>query len=149
MTETDDKTRIMRIIGMGVSTGPDKGVAAAKKALSCLRRQGVMTANIKDMLCRITGSADMSTEDIDSALRYLRSSIFIDIPITSGVVVNEGLGEDVMLITIKASELLAYDSRDSTAMLLCSSENWVMMWDETLRRIPAFQRKRSFMEDNG
>ncbi|MDR3500961.1 MAG: hypothetical protein P4L79_00065 [Legionella sp.] len=131
--------------GTGIGYGPDKGVLAAQAAISSLNQQGVRNCDIQGILLHISGAPDMTAADIENVNRYISSLAPIDTQIECGVVVQEDLGDDVMVVTIMAAEMLL---RDITAMRLRSPDSWVTMCDEDLRCIPAFERKKWFMECN-
>jgi cell division GTPase FtsZ len=130
---------------MGFGSGPNKGVLAVQSALSSLKRQGVRYCDIQGILLHISGSSEMSADDVESVNRYISSLVPIDTHIESGVVVIEDLGDDVMIVSAMAAEMLF---RDITAIRLRSPDSWVTMCNEDLRCIPAFERKKWFMEGN-
>lgn len=131
--------------GVGIGSGPFKEVLAAQKAFSGLKRQGICNSTVQGMLCCVTGASDMTTEDVKTITQYVTSLVPIDTPIVFGVIVDAQLEDDVMMVSIMAAEKLL---SDTPVTQVHSSQSWAIMCEEELRNIPAFERKKWFVEDN-
>jgi cell division protein FtsZ len=85
-----------------MSSGERRGVAATVKSISAIEQQGVSLNNEKiRVLCCISGSNNMTMDDYNEVNHILHDSIHENSLLKIGIIVNEELGDN-MIVTIWA-----------------------------------------------
>ena len=87
------------LIGIGVATGDNRAVEAAKQSVSSpLLETDIRGAT--DAIINITGGANLSLFEVEDAVEVIRESAGTDINTIFGAVINEGLGDDIIVTVI-------------------------------------------------
>ena len=87
------------IIGIGYSSGENRAVEAAKKAIfSPLLENDIDGAT--DAIINISGGMDMSLFEVNEALGAIREASTTEINIIHGATINPDLGEDIIVTVI-------------------------------------------------
>ena len=87
------------LIGIGVATGENRAIEAAKQSVSSpLLETDIRGAT--DAIVNITGSNDLSLTEVQQAVEVIRQAAQTDINIIFGAVINESLGEDVIVTVV-------------------------------------------------
>lgn len=98
------------IMGIGLGSGENRAVEAAKKAIaSPLLENDIDGAT--DAIINITGSTDISLLEVDEALRTIRDASTTEINIIYGAAINPDLGDE-LIVTVIAT---GFDETASTA----------------------------------
>ena len=111
------KDRGNALIGIGVGSGEDRAVEAAKQAVSSpLLETSIDGAT--DAIINVTGGASLTLFEVEEAAEVIRSAANTDINTIFGAVINENLNDEVIVTVIatgfeKPSEPL-YHSFSST-----------------------------------
>ncbi|NLD86906.1 MAG: cell division protein FtsZ [Clostridiales bacterium] len=93
-------------MGVGVATGRDKAEQAAKLAISSpLLETSINGA--KGVIVSITGSPEMSLEEVDSAATMIKNAAHEDVHVIFGASIDESM-EDAMRVTVIATK---FDSK--------------------------------------
>ncbi len=88
-------------MGVGSATGKEKAALAAKAAISSPLLE-TSIAGARGIILSITGSADMTLEDVDTASNMVKDEAHIDANVIFGVAFDPSL-EDEMRITVIAT----------------------------------------------
>ena len=87
------------LIGIGVATGDNRAVEAAKQSVSSpLLETDIRGAT--DAIINITGGANLSLFEVEDAVEVIREAAGTDINTIFGAVINEGLGDDIIVTVI-------------------------------------------------
>ena len=87
------------LIGIGVATGENRAIEAAKQSVSSpLLETDIRGAN--DAIVNITGGTSLSLIEVQSAVEVIRQAAQTDINIIFGAVINESLGDDVIVTVV-------------------------------------------------
>ena len=111
------KDRVNALIGIGVGSGEDRAVEAAKQAVSSpLLETSIDGAT--DAIINVTGGSSLTLFEVEEAAEVIRSAANTDINTIFGAVINENLNDEVIVTVIatgfeKPSEPL-YHSFSST-----------------------------------
>ena len=99
--ETTMKQKGDALIGIGMGTGEDKAIEAAKQAvMSPLLERDIKGA--KDAIVNVTGGLDMSLFEVEQAVETIRAYANTDINIIFGSVINDNL-DDALIVTVIAT----------------------------------------------
>ena len=109
------KDRGNALIGIGVGSGEDRAVEAAKQAVSSPLLE---TSIATDAIINVTGGSSLTLFEVEEAAEVIRSAANTDINTIFGAVINENLNDEVIVTVIatgfeKPSEPL-YHSFSST-----------------------------------
>lgn len=89
------------LIGIGLGTGEDRAIEAAKQAVaSPLLERDIKGAH--DAIVNVTGSKDMSLFEVEQAVETIRAHANTDINIIFGSVINDDL-DDAIVVTVIAT----------------------------------------------
>lgn len=111
------KDRVNALIGIGVGSGENRAVEAAKQAVSSpLLETSINGAT--DAIINVTGGASLTLFEVEEAAEVIRTAANTDINTIFGAVINENLNDEVIVTVIATgfenqSEPL-YHSFDST-----------------------------------
>ena len=87
------------LIGIGVATGENRAIEAAKQSVSSpLLETDIRGAT--DAIINITGGANLSLFEVEDAVEVIRQSAGTDINTIFGAVINESLGDDIIVTVI-------------------------------------------------
>lgn len=87
------------LIGIGVATGDNRAVEAARQSVSSpLLETDIRGAT--DAIINITGGNSLSLYEVEDAVRVVRESAGTDINTIFGAVINEGLSDEVIVTVI-------------------------------------------------
>ncbi len=99
--ETTMKNRGDALIGIGMGTGENKAIEAAKQAvMSPLLERDIKGAH--DAIVNVTGGLDMSLFEVEQAVETIRAHANTDINIIFGSVINDNL-DDALIVTVIAT----------------------------------------------
>lgn len=99
--ETTMKNRGDALIGIGMGTGENKAIDAAKQAvMSPLLERDIKGAH--DAIVNVTGGMDMSLFEVEQAVETIRAHANTDINIIFGSVINDAL-DDAIIVTVIAT----------------------------------------------
>ena len=99
--ETTMKNRGDALIGIGMGTGENKAIDAAKQAVtSPLLERDIKGAH--DAIVNVTGGLDMSLFEVEQAVETIRAHANTDINIIFGSVINDNL-DDALIVTVIAT----------------------------------------------
>lgn len=89
------------LIGIGMGTGENKAIEAAKQAVaSPLLERDIKGAH--DAIVNVTGGMDMSLFEVEQAVETIRAHASTDINIIFGSVINDAL-DDALIVTVIAT----------------------------------------------
>jgi cell division protein FtsZ len=92
--------RGMAMMGIGISTGDNRAVDAATKAISSPLLEDIDISGAKGVLVNITGSSSMTMDDFDAVNRVVHEKVHEDANIIIGVVIDETLGDTIKVTAI-------------------------------------------------
>ena len=100
------------LIGIGVATGENRAIEAAKQSVSSpLLETDIRGAT--DAIINITGGANLSLFEVEDAVEVIRESAGTDINTIFGAVINESLGDDIIVTVIATGFDQNADSLDN------------------------------------
>ena len=87
------------LIGIGVATGENRAIEAAKQSVSSpLLETDIRGAT--DAIINITGGTNLSLFEVEDAVEVIREAAGTDINTIFGAVINESLGDDIIVTVI-------------------------------------------------
>ena len=87
------------LIGIGVATGENRAIEAAKQSVSSpLLETDIRGAT--DAIINITGGSNLSLFEVEDAVEVIREAAGTDINTIFGAVINESLGDDIIVTVI-------------------------------------------------
>ena len=87
------------LIGIGVATGENRAIEAAKQSVSSpLLETDIRGAT--DAIINITGGTNLSLFEVEDAVEVVREAAGTDINTIFGAVINESLGDDIIVTVI-------------------------------------------------
>jgi len=92
--------RGMAMMGIGVASGENRAVEAAKCAISSPLLEDIDVSGAKGVLVNITGSATMTMDDFDAVNKTVHEKVHEDANIIIGVVIDENLGDEIKVTAI-------------------------------------------------
>ncbi|MFH1415478.1 MAG: cell division protein FtsZ [Elusimicrobiota bacterium] len=90
------------IMGIGIGTGTDRALEAAKEAVKSPLLDDISIDGAKALLVNVTGNEDLTLIEIETAMKYINQSISSDAEIYFGHTVDSSL-EDELRITVIAT----------------------------------------------
>lgn len=134
------KSRGNALIGIGMGTGDNKAVEAAKQAVT----SPLLEASIDgatDAIINVTGGANLTLFEVDEAVETIRNAANTDINTIFGAVINENL-DDEIIVTVIATGF--DEEKDDNKFTYPTVNNNSNDDDDDDDDIPAFLRKRVF-----
>ena len=132
------------LMGTGRASGENRASEAAQQAVNSPLLEDISISGAKGLLMNITGSPEMSMEEIDEASNYIRGEVDNDAEIFWGVVFDEDMKDEIQ-ITVIATGIdkdhfnKVVRLRDVTAE--DAEHDWtVRMNGEEVLETPTFQR---------
>jgi cell division protein FtsZ len=144
------------IMGTGRASGETRASDAAQQAINSPLLEDISISGAKGLLMNITGSPDMTMEEIDEASTYVKGEVSEDADVFWGVVFDESMGDEIQITVIatgidKIEQSKVVRLRDVTTEE--AEETWtVRVNGESLDALdtPTFQRRKeehpSFVE---
>ncbi len=90
----------MAIMGIGVSSGENRALDAAEKAISHPLLEDIAIAGAKGVLMNITSSSDLTMEEMTEASERIYEEVGEDAEIIWGAVVDDSLGDEMRVTVI-------------------------------------------------
>ena len=132
------------LIGIGVATGENRAVEAAKQSVSSpLLETDIRGAT--DAIINITGGANLSLFEVEDAVEVIRESAGTDINTIFGAVINESLGDDIIVTVIATGFDKNNDSLDNRMIeqvIDMNEDDDSSNGDDDLYDIPDFLKNR-------
>jgi len=129
----------LALMGTGSSSGENRAVEAAQKAISSPLLEDNSIQGARGVLLNITGSSDMTLDEINEASSLIQAEAHEDANIIFGTVVDESLADEIRVTVI------ATGFEDNTRGSKISSVTYMGHRRENLS-IPAFMRKDRNLE---
>ena len=90
----------MAIMGIGMSSGENRAVEAAEKAISHPLLEDINISGAKGVLMNITCSSDLTMEEMTEASERIYNEVGEDADIIWGAVIDDSLGEELSVTVI-------------------------------------------------
>ncbi len=90
----------LALMGIGISSGENRAVEAAGKAISHPLLEDVPIRGAKGVLMNITATSDMEFEEVAEASEYIHNEVGEDAEIFWGTSVDESLGDEMRVTVI-------------------------------------------------
>jgi cell division protein FtsZ len=90
----------MAIMGIGISTGENRAVEAAERAMSHPLLEDVPIAGAKGVLMNITSNSDMEFEEVAEASERIHDEVGDDADIFWGTSIDDSLGDEMRVTVI-------------------------------------------------
>ena len=137
------KDRGNAIIGIGVGSGDERAVEAAKQAVSCALLETSIDG-ATDAIINVTGGSSLTLFEVEEAAEVIRSAANTDINTIFGAVINENLNDEVIVTVIatgfeKPSEPLYHSFNNTNRENLYKETEE----DESDFDVPPFLRDRN------
>lgn len=132
------------IMGTGRAGGENRATEAAQMAINSPLLEDLSISGAKGLLMNITGSPDMTMEEIDQASSYVKEEVHPDAEIFWGVVFDENMGDEIQ-VTVIATAIDSEKRKNVVKLRDVSPEEAAQEWTvringETLDT-PTFQRE--------
>ncbi|MGP8244658.1 MAG: cell division protein FtsZ [Bryobacteraceae bacterium] len=89
------------MMGTATGRGENAAVEAARAAISCPLLEGVQITGSRGILINVTGSRQMSFQDVDDACNLIREATHCDaVEITFGAILDEKMADEVKVTVI-------------------------------------------------
>jgi cell division protein FtsZ len=88
------------IMGMGRASGENRATEAAQMAINSPLLEDISISGARGLLMNITGPFNMTMDEVDEASNYIRKEVNNDAEIFWGVVLDDGLNDDVQVTVI-------------------------------------------------
>jgi cell division protein FtsZ len=85
----------MALMGIGISSGENRAVEAAGKAISHPLLEDVPITGARGVLMNITASSDMEFEEVAEASEYIHSEVGEDAEIFWGTSVDDSMSDEM------------------------------------------------------
>ena len=131
------------LIGIGMGTGENRAVEAAKEAVT----SPLLEASINgatDAIINVTGGANLTLFEVEEAAEVIRTSANTDINTIFGAVINENLNDELIVTVIATGFDQTKDAERTNQTITTTSTRSVEEEDAEDTDIPAFLRKRVF-----
>ena len=131
------------LIGIGVATGENRAIEAAKQSVSSpLLETDIRGAT--DAIINITGGTNLSLFEVEDAVEVVREAAGTDINTIFGAVINESLGDDIIVTVIATGFDKAGDSLENRMIeqVIDMREDEARETDDDLYDIPDFLKNR-------
>ena len=132
------------LIGTGVATGENRAIEAAKQSVSSpLLETDIRGAT--DAIINITGGTNLSLFEVEDAVEVIREAAGTDINTIFGAVINESLGDDIIVTVIatgfdKANDVL--EDKMIEQVIDMKDEEVEEATDDDIYDIPDFLKNR-------
>ena len=133
--------RGMAMMGIGISSGENRAVEAATKAISSPLLEEIDISGATGVLVNISGSSNMTMDEFDDASRIIHEKVHENANIIVGLVIDEDLGDFVKITAIATGFGDRFDL-EKTKRELKDKVSQIQEKREINRDIPAFIRNR-------
>lgn len=106
----------MAIMGIGISSGENRAVEAAEKAISHPLLEDIPITGARGVLMNITSSTDMEFEEVAEASEYIHNEVGEEAEIFWGTAVDDSLGDE-MRVTVIATGIGAEQEAEKESHL--------------------------------
>jgi cell division protein FtsZ len=130
--------RGMAMMGIGISSGENRAVEAATKAISSPLLEDIDISGAKGVLVNITGSSSMTMDEFDAASKVIHEKVHEDANIIVGLVIDEALNDYVKITAIATGFGDRFDLEKAKPELKSVAAQHA--GEEINRDIPAFKR---------
>jgi cell division protein FtsZ len=130
--------RGMAMMGIGISSGENRAVEAATKAISSPLLEDIDISGAKGVLVNITGSSSMTMDEFDAASKVIHEKVHEDANIIVGLVIDEALNDYVKITAIATGFGDRFDLEKAKPELKSVAAQ--QAGDDVNRDIPAFKR---------
>jgi cell division protein FtsZ len=138
--------RGMAMMGIGISSGDNRAVEAATKAISSPLLEDIDISGAKGVLVNISGSSNMTMDEFDAASRIIHEKVHEDANIIVGLVIDEDLG-DMVKITAIATGFGDHFDLEKSKKDLKNNVAQISEKNEINREIPAFIRRQKQQQE--
>lgn len=90
----------MAIMGTGFAEGNNKGVEAAKRAVSSPLLEDLSINGARGVLVNLTGGDDLTMEEVEGAMTYIQGEAHLDANIIFGAVIEKKMRTQLMVTVI-------------------------------------------------
>jgi cell division protein FtsZ len=90
----------LALMGIGISSGENRAVEAAGKAISHPLLEDIPITGARGVLMNITASSDMEFEEVAEASEYIHSEVGEDAEIFWGTSVDDSMGDEMRVTVI-------------------------------------------------
>ena len=105
----------MALMGIGISSGENRAVEAAEKAISHPLLEDVPITGARGVLMNITATSEMEFEEVAEASEYIHNEVGEDAEIFWGTSVDDSLGEEMRVTVIATGIGQPAESREQLA----------------------------------
>jgi cell division protein FtsZ len=88
------------LMGTGFATGEERATEAAQNAISSPLLEGISISGSQGVLINIAASSDLTMMEVDEAVKIVHDAVGPEANIIFGVVLDDGLGEAMMVTVI-------------------------------------------------
>ena len=90
----------MAIMGTGVAEGHNKGIEAAKRAVSSPLLEDLSINGARGVLVNLTGGDDLTMDEVEGAMTYIQAEAHPDANIIFGAVIEKRMRDQLMVTVI-------------------------------------------------
>jgi cell division protein FtsZ len=90
----------MAIMGIGISSGENRAIEAAERAISHPLLEDINISGAKGVLMNITSSSDLTMEEMTEASERIYNEVGDDAEIIWGAVIDDGVGDEMSVTVI-------------------------------------------------
>ncbi len=136
--------RGMAMMGIGISSGDNRAVEAANKAISSPLLEEIDISGARGVLVNISGSSTLTMDEFDAASRIIHEKVHEDANIIVGLVVDEDLGDFVKITAISTGfgDRFDLEKNRQEQKKNAAQNSEIAETAEIERDIPAFIRNR-------
>jgi len=110
------------LMGIGVATGEERAIKAAKEAISSSLLENISIEGAKGVLLNITGGSNTTAVEVDEAATLIREAAGRETDLRVGLVINDELQDEIRVTVIAAGfsqfrgtkEIFKIDTRSKT-----------------------------------
>ena len=106
----------MAIMGIGISSGENRAIEAAEKAISHPLLEDIPITGAKGVLMNITSTSEMEFEEVAEASEFIHNEVGEDAEIFWGTAVDDSLGDE-MRVTVIATGIGAEKEAEKESQL--------------------------------
>lgn len=99
------------LMGTGIATGDTRAMEAAQNAISSPLLEGISISGSEGVLINIAASSDLTMMEVDEAVKIVHEAVGPDANLIFGVVLDDDLGDSIMVTVIATGFNRAKDAR--------------------------------------
>ena len=130
----------MAMMGMGISSGENRSVEAAQKAISSPLLEDISIEGARGLLINITGGQNLTLHEINEATTLIQKEAHEDANIVWGMVIDEEMQEEVR-VTVIATGFGKVEEKTASRFKKVAPISFSFRENRENRDIPAFMRK--------